>query len=291
MLMAGPPGAGKTLLARSMPSILPKMTVEESLEATKIYSIVGMLPPDTPLIRHRPFRAPHHTISHAGLVGGGHWPRPGEISLAHRGVLFLDELPEFDRRTLEVLRQPLEDHQVSIARATGTLAFPANFTLIAAMNPCPCGYYGDPVRECTCNPATVTRYQKRISGPLLDRIDIHVEVPRVDYQKLTDDRLGEPSEAIRARVEQAREVQRTRFADTSLSCNADMGPGEVREICQLDETGRGLVRAAMQQLQMSARAFHRILKLARTIADLAGSKEIETVHLAEAIQYRPRRTV
>jgi magnesium chelatase family protein len=291
VLMAGPPGAGKTLLARSMPSILPKMTVEESLEATKIYSIVGMLPPDTPLIRHRPFRAPHHTISHAGLVGGGHWPRPGEISLAHRGVLFLDELPEFDRRTLEVLRQPLEDHQVSIARATGTLAFPANFTLIAAMNPCPCGYYGDPVRECTCNPATVTRYQKRISGPLLDRIDIHVEVPRVDYQKLTDDRLGEPSEAIRARVEQAREVQRARFADTSLSCNADMGPGEVREICQLDETGRGLVRAAMQQLQMSARAFHRILKLARTIADLAGSKEIETVHLAEAIQYRPRRTV
>jgi magnesium chelatase family protein len=258
---------------------------------TKIYSIVGMLPPDTPLIRHRPFRAPHHTISHAGLVGGGHWPRPGEISLAHRGVLFLDELPEFDRRTLEVLRQPLEDHQVSIARATGTLAFPANFTLIAAMNPCPCGYFGDPVRECTCSPMTVTRYQKRISGPLLDRIDIHVEVPRVDYQKLTDDRLGEPSEAIRERVERAREVQRERFADTPLSSNADMGPGEVREICQLDEAGRGLVRAAMQQLQMSARAFHRILKLARTIADLAGSEEIETAHLAEAIQYRPRRMV
>jgi len=291
VLMAGPPGAGKTLLARSMPSILPKMTVEESLEVTKIYSIVGMLPPDTPLIRHRPFRAPHHTISHAGLVGGGHWPRPGEISLAHRGVLFLDELPEFDRRTLEVLRQPLEDHQVSIARATGTLAFPANFTLIAAMNPCPCGYYGDPVRECTCSPTTVTRYQKRISGPLLDRIDIHVEVPRVDYQKLTDDRLGEPSEAIRERVERAREVQRARFADTPLSSNADMGPGEVREICQLDEAGRGLVRAAMQQLQMSARAFHRILKLARTIADLAGSEQIDTTHLAEAIQYRPRRVM
>ncbi len=290
VLMSGPPGAGKTLLARSMPSILPEMTIEEALEVTKIYSIVGLLPPDTPLIRNRTFRAPHHTISHAGLVGGGHWPSPGEISLAHRGVLFLDELPEFSRRTLEVLRQPLEDHQVVISRATGSLAFPANFTLIAAMNPCPCGYYGDPVRECTCSPTTVTRYQKRISGPLLDRIDIHIEVPRVDYNKLTNDRLGEPSEAIRKRVERAREVQRQRFEDTPLSCNADMGPGEVRRICRLDEAGRSLVRAAMQQLQMSARAFHRILKLSRTIADLAGCTDIETAHLAEAIQYRPRRT-
>ena len=291
VLMTGPPGAGKTLLARSMPSILPTMTIEESLEVTKVHSIAGLLPPDIPLIRHRSFRAPHHTISHAGLVGGGHFPRPGEISLAHRGVLFLDELPEFGMRTLEVLRQPLEDHKVSIARATGTLTFPANFMFVAAMNPCPCGYYGDPVRECTCSLSTISRYQKRISGPLLDRIDIHVEVPRVDYHKLTDERLGEPSEAIQARVERAREVQRKRFADTSLSCNADMGPGEVRKICQLDETGRGLVRAAMQQLQMSARAFHRILKLARTIADLAGSERIETAHLAEAIQYRPRRMV
>ena len=291
VLMTGPPGAGKTLLARSMPSILPTMTIEESLEVTKVHSIAGLLPPDIPLIRHRSFRAPHHTISHAGLVGGGHFPRPGEISLAHRGVLFLDELPEFGTRTLEGLRQPLEDHKVSIARATGTLTFPANFMFVAAMNPCPCGYYGDPVRECTCSLSTISRYQKRISGPLLDRIDIHVEVPRVDYHKLTDERLGEPSEAIQARVERAREVQRKRFADTSLSCNADMGPGEVRKICQLDETGRGLVRAAMQQLQMSARAFHRILKLARTIADLAGSERIETAHLAEAIQYRPRRAV
>ena len=291
VLMTGPPGAGKTLLARSMPSILPTMTIEESLEVTKVHSIAGLLPPDIPLIRHRSFRAPHHTISHAGLVGGGHFPRPGEISLAHRGVLFLDELPEFGTRTLEGLRQPLEDHKVSIARATGTLTFPANFMFVAAMNPCPCGYYGDPVRECTCSLSTISRYQKRISGPLLDRIDIHVEVPRVDYHKLTDERLGEPSEAIQARVERAREVQRKRFADTSLSCNADMGPGEVRKICQLDETGRGLVRAAMQQLQMSARAFHRILKLARTIADLAGSERIETAHLAEAIQYRPRRMV
>ncbi len=289
VLMVGPPGAGKTLLARSMPSILPTMSFEESLEVTKIYSVAGMLPSDTPLIRHRPFRAPHHTISHAGLVGGGHWPRPGEISLAHRGVLFLDELPEFGTHALESLRQPLEDHLVSIARSTGTLTFPANFMLIAAMNPCPCGYYGDPVRECTCNPATISRYQKRISGPLLDRIDIHIEVPRVDYDKLTANRLGEPSAAIRERVERAREIQRARFAGTSLTCNADMGPTEVREICRLDETGRNLVRAAMQQLQMSARAFHRILKLARTIADLAGSERIETAHLAEAIQYRPRK--
>jgi magnesium chelatase family protein len=289
VLLVGPPGAGKTLLARSMPSILPAMTLDEALEVTKIYSVSGLLPEDTPLVRHRPFRAPHHTISYAGLVGGGHWPRPGEISLAHRGVLFLDELPEFGSRTLEGLRQPLEDRQVVISRATGTLAFPSNFMFMAAMNPCPCGYYGDPARECTCSMSTVSRYQKRISGPLLDRIDIHIEVPRVDYEKLTDDRLGEPSAAIRARVEQARELQRMRFGQSPLSCNADMGPTEVRTVCQLDETGRSLVRAAMQQLQMSARAFHRILKLARTIADLAGSKKIDTPHLAEAIQYRPRR--
>ncbi len=291
VIMTGPPGAGKTLLARSVPSILPTMVLDEALAVTKIYSIAGLLPSDVPLIRHRPFRAPHHTISHAGLVGGGHWPRPGEISLAHRGVLFLDELPEFGTRTLEGLRQPMEDGKISIARSTGTLTFPTRFVLIAAMNPCPCGYWGDPVRECTCSPATVTRYQKRISGPLLDRIDIHVEVPRVDYDKLTDDRRGELSAAIRERVERARERQRERFANTPLTCNAEMGPGEIREICQLDEAGRVLVRAAMRQLQMSARAFHRILKLARTIADLAGSERMETAHLAEAIQYRPRRAV
>jgi len=289
VLMTGPPGAGKTLLARSMPSILPRMTVEECLEVTKIYSVAGSLPPETPLVKHRPFRAPHHTISHAGLVGGGRWPRPGEISLTHRGVLFLDELPEFGMRTLEVLRQPLEDHIVTISRAQGSLTFPANFMLIAAMNPCPCGYFGDPVRECTCSLTMVSRYQKRISGPLLDRIDIHIEVPRVEYDKLTDDRLGEKSEDIRDRVEKAREVQRQRFEGTALLCNADMGPAEVREYCQVDEAGRSLLKAAMQQLAMSARAFHRVLKLARTIADLAGSERIETSHLAEAIQYRPRR--
>jgi len=288
VLMTGPPGAGKTLVARAMPSVLPSMSIDEALEVTKIYSISGLLPPETPLIRHRPFRAPHHTISHAGLVGGGRWPRPGEISLSHRGVLFLDEIPEFGTRVLEVMRQPMEDKVVTISRAQGTLTFPANFTLVAAMNPCPCGYFGDPVKECTCTLSMVSRYQKRLSGPLLDRIDIHTEVPRVEYDKLTDDRLGEPSEQIRARVEKARRIQRQRFADTGLSCNADMGPAEVREYCQVDEAGRSLLRAAMQQLQMSARAFHRVLKLGRTIADLAGAEDIETAHLAEAIQYRPR---
>ena len=287
--MSGPPGAGKTLLARALPSILPPMSFDESLAVTKIYSVAGMLPQDTPLIRHRPFRAPHHTVSYAGLVGGGNVPHPGEISLAHRGVLFLDELPEFGTKLLEMLRQPLEDRHLTISRSSGSLTFPANFMLVGALNPCPCGWYGDPVKECTCSPAMVTRYQKRISGPLLDRIDIHIEVPRVEYEKLSGDRLGEPSAAIRARVEAARERQARRFAGSRLLANADMGPAEVRDFCTVDDAGRSLLRAAMQQLQMSARAYHRILKLARTIADLAGSERIETVHLAEAIQYRPRR--
>jgi magnesium chelatase family protein len=291
ILMMGPPGAGKTLLARSVPSILPNLTLAEALEITRIYSVNDMLPSDSPLIRHRPFRAPHHTISHAGLVGGGRWPHPGEISLAHRGVLFLDELPEFDARSMETLRQPLEDKIVTISRAQGSLTFPANFMLIAAMNPCPCGNFGDPVKECTCSLSNVLRYQKRISGPLLDRIDIHIQVPRVDYDKLSADRLGEKSEAIRARVEKARARQRARFAGTNLQCNGDMGPAEVREYCAVDESGKNLLRAAMQQMQMSARAYHRILKLARTIADLAESDKIETPHLAEAIQYRPRQQV
>jgi magnesium chelatase family protein len=248
-----------------------------------------MLPADTPLIRHRPFRAPHHTVSHAGLVGGGQWPRPGEISLAHRGVLFLDELPEFSSRSLETLRQPLEDRHVTLSRAAGTMTFPASFILVGASNPCPCGYYGDSLRACTCSASTITRYRKRISGPLLDRIDIHVEVPRVEYEKLTNRQPGEPSEAIQARVQAARDRQQARFEGTPLTCNADMGPREVRKLCLLDAEGENLMRSAMRQMLLSARAYHRILKLARTIADLEGVPDIQTHHVAEALQYRARQ--
>jgi magnesium chelatase family protein len=297
-LMIGPPGAGKTLLARALPGILPRMSIDEALDVTRIYSVADALPPETPMIRTRPFRSPHHTISHAGLVGGGNWPHPGEISLAHRGVLFLDELPEFGMRVLEVLRQPIEDKLVTISRAQGTLTFPANFMLIGAMNPCPCGYYGDPLKACTCASGMVTKYQKRISGPLLDRIDIHVEVPRVDYEKLSTDRMGEASELIRGRVEAARDRQRSRFKEdttkqngreSTLTNNADMHVSEIRKYCKLDEVGQNLMRSAMTQLQLSARGYHRVLKLARTIADLAGCDSIQSQHLAEALQYRPKQ--
>ncbi len=288
LLMSGPPGAGKTLMARALPGILPLLTLEEALEVTRIYSVADMLPPDTPLMTERPFRAPHHTTSSAGLIGGGHWPRPGEISLAHRGVLFLDELPEFSGKVLEMLRQPMEDKVVTISRAQGSLTFPANFMLIAAMNPCPCGYYGDPERACTCPMGLIQRYRKRISGPLLDRIDLHLEVPRVPYEKLSRTTPGEPSATIRARVEAARQRQRERLSGTGALCNADMGPAEVRRFCLLGREGQELMRAAMRQMQLSARGYHRVLKVARTIADLDGSADIRPQHLAEALQYRNR---
>jgi magnesium chelatase family protein len=290
--MRGPPGSGKTLLARAVPSILPAMTAGEALEVTRIYSVAGLLPAGGGLIAARPFRAPHHTISHAGLVGGGTMPRPGEITLCHRGVLFLDELPEFGPQVLEVLRQPLEDRVVTISRARLSVTFPANFALIAAMNPCPCGYYGDPSHDCSCSPQVVGRYQRRISGPLLDRIDLFADVPRVDFEKLVAATRAEPSAVVADRVRAARNVQRARFADSvaRTALNAEMSPGEVREHAQLKltDTASALLKMAVERLNLSARAFHRTLKLARTIADLADAEPIEQPHVAEAIQYRER---
>lgn len=284
IIMSGPPGSGKTLLARTLPTILPPLTTDESLEVTKIYSVAGLIRQH--IIRSRPFRSPHHTISGVALVGGGRMPRPGEISLSHRGVLFLDEFPEFPRSVLETLRQPLEDGVVTISRAQGSLSFPARFVLVASQNPCPCGYYDDPEHACTCTAAQINAYHKKISGPILDRIDLHVSVPRIKFDEMSADTLAESSSAIRERVIAARQKQRQRFAGRGVNCNSEMGNTELREFCQVDSATMELLRSAVTRLKLSARAYNRLLKIGRTIADLSGAESISSAHIAEALQYR-----
>jgi magnesium chelatase family protein len=287
VLMVGPPGSGKSMLARRVAGILPPLEHTESIEATKVYSVAGALRPGQALITVRPFRAPHHTVSDAGLVGGGSPPRPGEASLAHTGVLFLDELPEFRRSALESLRQPLEDARIVLGRARIALTYPARFMLIAAMNPCPCGYFGTGTARCVCRPAQIERYVARVSGPLLDRIDLHIEVPALTGERLTDERRGEPSETMRDRVLRARGCQQQRFGKRqSEAYNGDMLPADLREHCRIDAAGERLLRAAVQRLGLSARAYHRVLRVARTIADLDNAQAIAAAHLAEGVQYR-----
>ena len=285
-LMIGPPGSGKSMLAKRIPTILPDMTFEESLETTKLYSIAGELSMAASLITARPFRSPHHTISAVGLSGGGKIPKPGELSLAHHGVLFLDELPEFSKQATEALRQPLEDGKITIARVSGTLTYPCDVMLVCAMNPCPCGYYGHPTRKCTCPSGMPAKYLSKVSGPLLDRFDIHIEVPQVDFKKLSDDRPAEPSLKIKERVNAARLIQRERFRNTETKCNSKMTPVQTRSFCKPDEKGRRLLEKCFDSLGLSARAYDKILRVSRTIADLAGSEEIKYEHIAEAVQYR-----
>lgn len=286
VLMIGPPGSGKSMLAKRLPSILPDMTFKESLDVTKIYSIAGMLPDNVSLIKSRPFRSPHHTISTAGLSGGGRIPRPGEISLSHHGVLFLDELPEFSRVSMETMRQPVEDGKITISRVSGSLTYPSEIMLVCAMNPCPCGYYGHPTKKCTCAKGAPAKYLSKVSGPLLDRMDIHIEVPQVDFKKLSSDEKGESSADIKKRVNEARAIQTTRFKGTDVTCNAKMTPEMTRKFCKLDDKCKDMLERCFEAMDLSARAYDKILRVARTIADLDSSENIELEHITEAVQYR-----